>query len=95
MIITENVEIKIMNKNIDYFMNLGYNIKYGDIIKIPVNDLSKNSHVVIKVKCDICGSEKNKLYGDYYLNFSNGNFYTCIKCKGIKSKKTNLEKIWC
>jgi len=92
MIITTGVTLKIMSKNIVHFKNLGYDIKYGDIIDVSVEDLLKTSYAKIEVKCDICGSEKYKPYCHYNKLISNQNFYSCQKCKTIKRKKTMIER---
>jgi len=92
MLITEKLKIKTAGKNFNYFKTLGYNIKYGDIINIDVKELSKDSHCKVKVKCDICGKEKEISYREYLRQNTLHNFDTCKKCKNIKNKKTNLER---
>lgn len=92
MIITEKIEIKVVSKNLNYLNNLGYNVKYGDLIKIKVKDLTKNSKVKVLVECDICNEKKLKSYCDYLKQHSNQNFDVCKNCKSIKRKKTMLNK---
>ena len=92
MLITKEVTITIVSKNINHFNNLGYNVNYGDIIRVNISDVSKSSHCRVKVKCDVCGEEKEKLYKEYVIHHSNQNFDACQKCKTIKTKKTNLKK---
>ena len=92
MLITKEMEITIVSKNINHFNNLGYNAKYGDIIKVKIYDLSKNSKIKVDVNCDICGKEKKISYREYLKQNENQHFDTCQKCKIIKTKKTNLEK---
>jgi hypothetical protein len=47
----------------------------------------------IKVKCDICGKEKEIMFQKYIKNISNGGFYSCSsKCAQDKIKKTNKDK---
>lgn len=92
MLISEKIKINITNKNYDHFNNLGYSVKYGNIIEVFVKDLMKTSKYKIKVSCDLCGKEKEIQYQSYYKQHEKEDFDTCIKCKSIKSKKTMLEK---
>lgn len=92
MLITKEVQVKIVSKNINHFNNLGYKVMFGDIIKIPVSNLPINSKIKIKIKCDICDNEKNISYQNYYIQHKKHDLDTCIKCKNIKNKKTNLER---
>jgi len=92
MLITEKIKIKIINKNIEHFNNLGYNVKYGDIIEVLTNDLMPYCKRKIEIICDICGKEKNTSYQNYYIQHQKHNLDTCKKCKTIKNKKTNLER---
>ena len=55
MLITKEVEIKVHSCNTSYYKNLGYNVKPNDIIKIPVEQLSKGNTTSVEVKCDVCG----------------------------------------
>lgn len=80
MIITEKV---VLNVN-----------RHGKYKEIKVSELSKGSHSLIEVQCDVCGNIKTMEYRTYLLNMKYG-FYSCIKCKNIKSNKTNLEKYGC
>ena len=62
MILTEKVDVKIYSKNINYYKKLGYvNLHNNDIITINISELSIGSHILVDVKCDICGKEKKKL----------------------------------
>ena len=92
MLITEKIEVKTSSKNFNYFNNLGYNIKCGDVINIDVKELSNNSHCKVKVKCDVCKKEKEISYREYVRQNTLHDFDTCKKCKNIKNKKTNLER---
>ena len=58
MILTREIEIKINESNYQYYDDLGYDVAIGEIIKIPIELMSKGSHYKIKCKCDGCGVEK-------------------------------------
>ena len=92
MILTEKVTVKINKINIDHYISRGYNVKLKDIIEIQTNDLIRNSTLKILVKCDKCETIKKLSFYSYMNNFENCNFYTCVKCCHIKSKKTKKEK---
>jgi len=69
-----------------------YNNTDEEYYKIPINKLSKNSHMKIKVKCDICGKEKILTYSKYNKNIKKYNIYSCSeKCAKIKVKLTKKE----
>ena len=56
-----------------------YNNTDEEYYKIPINKLSKNSHMKIKVKCDICGKEKILTYSKYNKNIKNIIFILVLK----------------
>jgi len=93
MLINEKIKIKLSKKNIKHFKSLGYNGELKDIIEVFTKDINPGSHILIKVKCDICGNEKEILFQKYIKNIKNGNFYACSsRCAQDKVKKTSLEK---
>ena len=85
------VEVKIVRTNIKYYRNIGYDVKYFDIITIPVEQLSTGSRVSVQVSCDICYKIYSKPYKRYIKQHTYG-LDTCNKCKNIKAKKTCLDK---
>ncbi|MCK9416361.1 hypothetical protein M0Q97_06860, partial [Candidatus Dojkabacteria bacterium] len=93
MILTETVKIKVNSKNIEYLKSKGYDCDLKNEININTSDLSIGSHIIIKVKCDVCGTEKELKYQTYYKNYINCNYYSCSnKCSKEKSDKSNIEK---
>ncbi|NPV12859.1 MAG: hypothetical protein HPY57_13895 [Ignavibacteria bacterium] len=94
MIITTVVHVKIQGPNIKHYRQLGYDVKVGEILTIPIEHLSKKSHQKIKIKCDVCGIEKETFYFAYtkYLEKSPDNKYRCNKCNIALREKTCLEK---
>lgn len=93
MIIDSEVEIKIVNKSIrEHYLDLGYDVSKYRVV-VSVDHLLKNSHVLINVKCDICGSEKQLKYLRYNKNISKHNIYTCNNsCAQVKNRMTSVEK---
>lgn len=93
MIITKFVNVRVINHSLEHYKNLGYSVKYNDVIEIPVSHLSKGSQIRIKVRCDIkmCGKEKNITYQKYLKNIKKYDIYTCSqKCGFFKCKQTCL-----
>jgi hypothetical protein len=92
MIIQEKVEVKITNRNRNYYKKLNYVIE-GDILIVNVNDLPKGSNIYLDVSCDICYKILNVSFYNYKTCFSKYNLYTCKDCSiEHKTKKTNLIK---
>lgn len=93
MLIEEEFEIKINNKNINYFRNLGYEVSMRDVITVPTSQLSKGSHVKVLVQCDYCEEKFRRIYKDY-LKFK-GKLIdkdACKKCRPQKAKENNMAK---
>ena len=93
MILTDKIKIKISKKNIEHFKNLGMNVNLKDEITINPEQLNKGNYIKIKVRCDICGNEKELMFKKYLKNIKNGGFYACSsKCSQKKVKDTSLDK---
>jgi len=96
MLLTKEVKIKIKQPNMKYYLDLGYNVRYGDVITISPDKLPKFSREIVEVKCDICGKIKKLKYFVYYKNFLKYNFYCCSqKCCQTKVTMTNNKKYGC
>lgn len=91
MILTREIEIKISESNLQYYEDLGYDVSIGEIIRIPVELMSKGSHYKIKCKCDICGLEKDVIFKNYVKYDNVWGDYKCRKCSETKRKKTLRE----
>jgi len=89
-----NKTIKIKNK--PYYINKGYD-KYKNLIDVKIEDLRPNSNYIIRVKCDICGNEKELKYCKYTKNTKMGTvLYACShKCSVGKLMNTFNERFGC
>lgn len=85
------IEVKMGGRNIKHYRNLGYDVRFGDIIKVPVEHLTPGSHVLIEVFCDVCGKKMNKSYQDY-LEHHTYEMDCCTDCFQTKARKTCKEK---
>jgi len=88
MILTREIEIKINESNYQYYDDLGYDVSIGEIIKIPIELMSKGSHYKIKCKCDGCGIEKEVIFKNYVKYDNTWGEYYCRKCSEAKRKQT-------
>lgn len=61
MLLDEKIKIKVSQKNIKHLKLNGYNCELKDVIDISTKDINEGSHIKIRVKCDVCGNEKELL----------------------------------
>lgn len=93
MILTEKVFVKIIGKTINKYRKIGYDCNVNQIIEVYVKDLTNGSHILVEVKCDICGKIKNLPYKEYIRSIKNGGYYSCsFKCSEDKYIKTCEER---
>lgn len=91
MILTKEVEVAITYNNIQHYKELGYDIKCGNKIVVPIEHLSLQSNKKIKVKCDVCGKEKEMKYQDYIKAFQMVDIMlVVVNVHGIKTEKLTL-----
>jgi len=92
MILSETVDILIIPKILKHYLSKGYDAKVKSILTIKVSDLTNKSRIKIKVKCDVCGTEKYLSYQKYTKNISSYNYYACSqKCSSEKCKDTFIK----
>ena len=92
MLITKEVEVKLVPSNIKYYQNLGYKGKMGDLIIVKIEDLSNGSHVLVEVECDYCHEHFSTPYSSYILSIKYIDKNSCKNsvCKNKKTKETTL-----
>ena len=88
MILSREINIKIIESNYNYYDYLGYDVYIGEEIVIPVELLPKGYHYKIKCKCDVCGVEKDVIYKNYLKYDNIWGEYFCRKCSESKRKET-------
>ena len=89
------VDVDIVNVSMmKYYIEKGYDIKFGDIVKVKSIDLPKASRKEVKFICDYCGDEFIAV-----LKTRNGNMKkqiikkdACQKCRNKKVEESNLIK---
>jgi len=93
VILDKEIKLIATSKIMSKLKEIGIIIKYNDEIILPIEKLWLGSNYKIKVKCDICGTEKMLNYSLYNKNIKKYNIYCCSNvCAWVKNKKTNLEK---
>jgi len=92
MIITKNVNIKVNGFMVQKYNEIGFNVKVNDIISLPVEKLSRYSHLHILCSCDICGEKKEITYNNYAKYIEKKSIYTCKKCNLDSREKTCMAK---
>ncbi|GIN23125.1 hypothetical protein [Siminovitchia fordii] len=79
ILINQKAEVKWSNRNATYYLDLGYpEKKPGETFYVELKDLSKGSHVLIKVICDYCDSIFNKKFSSMR---NTKNHFCSNKCK--------------
>jgi len=96
MILSKEVTLTMNNRYVKHYIQKGYKTKGGETIKVKVEDLTMNSNVLIDVKCEKCGTERQLQY-NHYNRFTKDQTesYYCHKCNDIKRKITNNKKYGC
>lgn len=93
MILDKKVKVCITGQTRKHYYGLGYsNLKVNDIIEIPVEHLSRNSHHRINCQCDTCGNKRSTTYQDYLLKIKYDSKYYCRECMKEKRKTVLKEK---
>lgn len=90
MILSTHATIKINGKNIRHFISLGYKVSQGEILKIPISDMTSGSGVEIDVLCDYCFKPYKIRYKKYIKETTSHitKKIACINCKADKAKES-------
>jgi hypothetical protein len=102
MLISKEVEVRLFGRIIKYYKNLGYDIpmyqskdgmriKNGTILKVKIEDVSQDSHVMVLIKCDYCTKQYLTRYDGYNKRKENDIALDCCdECKSIKNTELNM-----
>ena len=75
-LISTKVKIRWNNKHKKYYESKGYiYTKAGDEFEVKIQDLLKNSHALVKIECDGCGTKLSVEYRSYAKRNRNGTYY--------------------
>jgi hypothetical protein len=93
MILTKELEIRIMGNVAQYYKKNNIDVTLNKINKLPIDLVNPNSHLIVDAKCDICSKEVKIQYRRYNQSISRGGYYTCSsKCSKNKKEMTNTQK---
>lgn len=100
MLLDEYIDIKITNRNITHFKNLGYSVIFNKLCNVKIKDLCNNSLIKVNVSCDHCNNVEYASYDHYLSSFNkHDGLYFCGKCRqeGYKymlKKKYGVENVF-
>ena len=81
-LLSTEVEVRLSNRNVTYYRNLGYKIpRYynGVTINVKTSDLSPKTDIVVDVECDCCNKVLQVKNSNYTRYNHNGEYY-CSLC---------------
>lgn len=89
MILHEEVDININNRNITYYKNKGYDCKSGETLKVKEKDILPTSPLKEERKCDVCGQNFTRRRDNNIESFNRFGKDVCPHCfktnKNIKN----------
>ena len=93
MLITKELEVRIMGNVCDYYRKNNIDVEFNKINKLPIHLVNPESHLIVDAKCDVCGKEVKVQYRRYNKSINNGGYYTCsASCATNKREKKFIEK---
>lgn len=92
MLLTKEVTTKISGNVTYYYIKNNINVEFNKLIKLDINQLNPNSHIIVDAVCDVCGKEVKVQYRRYNKSMKNGGYYCCSStCSKRKREKYFLE----
>jgi len=89
----QKTKVTISHKNLEYYQQMGCQVKCGNVIEVCVSDLPTESHALEKRICDNCKKEYVKEHRNMLKTFKFYGEDVCPECsKATKYKKINTEK---
>lgn len=107
MILDKEVEVKLNNRDMQHYIDLGYEMPRrfdksrgrwatprGSTIIVKVEHLKKSSNIRVNVECDYCGLKFQMIYQAYINKVENGEIkkVACKKCGNLKLQDTMISK---
>lgn len=107
MLLSKEVEVTVNYKNIERYLEKGYEFetfinkkgkvaaRRGTKIIVKIEDLDLNTGNIITYKCDYCGKEVNVRYCDYMRHYQDGiknDKDCCSECVTLKTKEVMMKK---
>lgn len=88
MLLDKEIDIIVASQKLKFYQNLGYPVmNKNQKLRIKIEHLSLQSHLLVNVECDVCHTQKKLSYDKYNKNIKNINVYCCSeKCAVDKIK---------
>lgn len=101
-LLEKNILVQLYGKKVKHYKELGYDIpthvtrdgarvKSGTEILVDIKDIPKNSHQMVKVKCDYCGKIISVRYDAYNKQREKYEIDCCSDCRVKKITHSNLD----
>lgn len=87
MLLTKEVETGWCSTNKAHYENLGHKYEWCGRFTVAVEELPRNSHIKVEVKCDYCGETKTINYQVYNNTVYSDGTYKCQQCKSRSKEK--------
>lgn len=84
----QKIDVRVTNITEEYFKKIGYKVKNGDKISIPIEELPRGSGLKVLVMCDYCNCIFEKQWKKILMSKDD----CCKDCKTKKMMKTSLER---
>lgn len=90
----EKIKVKWHPTNKQHYEQCGYAFtKFGEEFEIYTNELTKGSHLKVRMICDYCGETTQTSFYNYYKHTNNGqNKCACNQCKTLKTQDSLYDK---
>jgi len=82
--------VGIGGRNWKHYENLGYDLKRGEKILVPIAHLTLGSNAVLDIICDYCGKSLKRPYKDIMIQRYIIRKESCVNCSPIKTKESNM-----
>lgn len=92
MLLTKELEIRIMGNVSDYYRKNNIDVEFNKINKLPINLVNPDSHLLVDAKCDVCGKEVKVQFRRYNKSVKNGGYYTCSSACALEKRKATLKE---
>jgi len=94
MLISQEIKIEVTHQNLKYHQRTKKDLVVGDIVIIPLTELSPNSGLRVEVECDYCQSHFITEYRKYLRSIQIIHKSACKKkeCVDLKTKESNQVK---
>lgn len=73
-------DVTVYSTAVRHYRNLGYDVKLGDTITVPLKDLNNSNESRIKLQCDECGKIYETSYKSFFKHGLDKSKHYCKQC---------------